>query len=134
LAEDRGDFEHARHLYDQSLNIRKTVGDLSGIASSLHHLGQLYHRQGDNELAEATLWESLLIRKKLGDRHNCAGVLESIGELKLTQNQRSAAKTAFLEALERLKALGLSAEIARMTDKLTLLAESKAVPDSDIES
>ena len=51
LAQQEGNYEVARELYEQNLQTFERLGDQSGRASSLGQLGALAYEQGDLENA-----------------------------------------------------------------------------------
>jgi tetratricopeptide (TPR) repeat protein len=66
LAQDQGEIEEARRLYNESLEISKKLGDQSGIALTLGQLGRLAeHDEGHLVEAVALYREALIIFEKL---------------------------------------------------------------------
>src|SRR5579871_6424352 len=63
------DYATARALYEESLAIRRELGDKNGIADSLSNLGEMAKEQGDYAAARALYEESLAIRRELGDKY-----------------------------------------------------------------
>src|SRR4029453_11194161 len=68
LAYRQGDYETARSLHEESLAIRRRLGDRRGIAASLHNLGLVAHRQGDNAAARLLSEGSLAIPPEVGNK------------------------------------------------------------------
>src|SRR5438045_2261738 len=66
LACEQGDYTAARPLYEQSLAIRRELGDKGDIAGSLNNLGIVAYAQGDYASARPLYGESLAIRRELG--------------------------------------------------------------------
>ena len=58
----------ARPLYEESLRLRRLVGDRPGIAVSLNSLALLRGLAGELETARELSDESLALRRDLGDR------------------------------------------------------------------
>jgi len=81
LAREQGDYVAARASHEESLALRRKIGDREGIASSLSNLGSVAHEQGDFPGAEALYEESLAIRRELGDRQGMATSLNNLGLL-----------------------------------------------------
>ncbi len=75
----QGDYAAAHTYYQDSLAIRKKLGDHSGIATCLNNLGSLAHWQGDYAAARKYYQDSLAIRKELGDRSGIASTLNNLG-------------------------------------------------------
>ena len=57
-----------RAYHDESLTIRRQMGDRGGIAAALNGLGILTRSQGDYPSARVYFEECLAIRKQIGDR------------------------------------------------------------------
>jgi tetratricopeptide (TPR) repeat protein len=93
-------------LYQESLEIRKQLGDKKGIGESLSNLGFLYSEQGKFQEAEKLCLESLEIRKQLGDKLGTGYVLNNLGALYKKQGKIDEAKRLFLESLEIRRQLG----------------------------
>src|SRR5208282_1687155 len=78
LAFYQGDYPAARALEEESLAIRRELGDRSGIAGSLGNLGNVASGQGDYPAARALYEGSLAIRRELGDRIGIFYALEGL--------------------------------------------------------
>jgi tetratricopeptide (TPR) repeat protein len=65
VAQNQGDLMEARKLYNESLEIKKKLGDQGGIAISLHNLGMVAKIEGNQSEAVSLLRESLSIFEKL---------------------------------------------------------------------
>ena len=76
LAEEEGDLEGARRLFEESVAVKRTLGDSLGLALSLAKLGEVIGTQGDMRLAHQLLGESVSIQRELGDVHSVAFGLE----------------------------------------------------------
>ncbi len=63
LAQDMGDLDEARRLYQESLKIKQDLGDRSGVSKSLHQLGMLAQDTGDLDEAKRLYQESIKINK-----------------------------------------------------------------------
>src|SRR4029453_18379222 len=79
LAYRQGDYETARSLHEESLAIRRQLGDRRGIAASLHNLGLVAHRQGDHAAARSLYEESLTTHRELGNQWGIAAPLAAPG-------------------------------------------------------
>jgi tetratricopeptide (TPR) repeat protein len=78
VALDQGDYPAARALLEESLAIRRELGDRHGIATSLSNLGYAALNQGDYPAARALYEESLAIRRELGDQFGILYSLEGL--------------------------------------------------------
>ena len=83
----QGDYRVARALCEQSLAIRRELGDRRGIATSLHDLGMVAYERGDYRAARALYEESLAILRELGYRSRIATALESFARLAAAEAQ-----------------------------------------------
>ena len=57
-----------RALFEESLEIKKQLGDRWGMANSLSNLGMVAYNQDDYPAARALFEESLTLRREVGDR------------------------------------------------------------------
>ena len=71
----QSDYTAARTMHTESLEIRRELGDMLGIASSPGNLGNVADQQGNYASARSLLEESLSIHNQLGDRQ---GIAESL--------------------------------------------------------
>ena len=99
LTYDQSDFPAARALYEESLAIRRKLGDRWGIATSLNNLGLLAREQDDYPAARALSEESLAIQRELGDREGIALSLTNLGSVASAQGDDAAARTLFKQSL-----------------------------------
>jgi tetratricopeptide (TPR) repeat protein len=82
-----GQYERATRLLEESLGLRRALGDQWGIDTALGSLGWVALRQGDYTRTRALLGESLAVRKEAGDRGGTAWCLEKLAEAALLQAQ-----------------------------------------------
>jgi non-specific serine/threonine protein kinase len=94
-----------RHL-NESLAIRRELGNPRGIASTLQALGSLAHDRGHGERAQSLYEESLAMFRELKDRRSEAGVLHNLGNEAQAQGRYDAAASLFQEALEINREIG----------------------------
>src|SRR5438105_4121141 len=83
---------YGRAVYQDSLAIRRELGDRPGIAASLNNLGLVAFEQGDYPAARALYEESLAIRRELGDRRGIALSLGNLGTVAFEQGDHLAAR------------------------------------------
>jgi non-specific serine/threonine protein kinase len=88
LAYNQGDYAAAQALHEESLAIRRELGDQRGIAGSLNNLGLIARYRGEHATAHALLQEAIAIERQLGVRaweaaslNNLGNVLYDLGEL-----------------------------------------------------
>jgi tetratricopeptide (TPR) repeat protein len=99
IALDDADYDTARRLLEESLEVKRTIGSTIGIASSLGALGEVVRRQGDSEAATAYLEESLVLRRQIGDDFGAAIALNSLAEVAQHEGDLEAARTHMCESL-----------------------------------
>jgi tetratricopeptide (TPR) repeat protein len=88
LLETRGDLDGAMRLYEQSLAIQESLGDVRGKSATLHAMAGVLETRGDLDGAMRLYEQSLAIQESLGDvrgtsatLHQMAGVLVTRGDL-----------------------------------------------------
>jgi predicted ATPase/class 3 adenylate cyclase len=106
MAWQQGEYSAARTLHEESLAIRRELGDRRGIAASLHSLGNVARKQGDFPSAQALCEESLAIRRELGDRWGIAASLGNLGNVAAEQGDYPAARALHAESLAVRRELG----------------------------
>jgi predicted ATPase/DNA-binding winged helix-turn-helix (wHTH) protein len=106
LSHYQGDYPAARAFHEESLAIRRELGDRFGIASSLNNLGNPALNPSDYPASRAVLEESLAIRRELGDRFGLAASLGNLGNVVLNQGDYPAAKVLLEESLAIRRELG----------------------------
>jgi len=83
----QGDFAAARACFEESLALRRQIGDLEGIAGSLHCLGLVAVAQGELTSARDQCREGLAVFRQLGDRLGVAESLELLAGLAQKENE-----------------------------------------------
>ncbi|MGF2012876.1 tetratricopeptide repeat protein [Nostoc sp. DedVER01b] len=81
LYADKGEVDEAIALYNQSLEIKKRIGDVQGKAATLHCLGILYADKGEVDEAIALYNQSLEIEERIGNVQGKAATLHCLGIL-----------------------------------------------------
>ncbi|WP_448543866.1 CHAT domain-containing protein, partial [Roseiflexus sp.] len=88
LLETRGDLDGAMRLYEQSLAIKESLGDVRGKSATLHAMAGVLVTRGDLDGAMRLYEQSLATDESLGDvrgksatLHQMAGVLVTRGDL-----------------------------------------------------
>jgi hypothetical protein len=108
----------ARARQEESLALRRELGDQWGIAVSLHNLAVVAHGQGEFAFAKARWEESLAISRVLGDRTVIATTLNSLGALALDRGDFASAKAMQRESLALRRDLGDRRGITHTLDGL----------------
>ncbi|HEY2592455.1 MAG TPA: LuxR C-terminal-related transcriptional regulator, partial [Chloroflexota bacterium] len=76
VAQEQGDLAAARQHFEDSVAIKRGMGDTHGLALSLAKLGEVLALQGEAAAAHKLLCESLNLQRDLGDRSTMAFVLD----------------------------------------------------------
>jgi tetratricopeptide (TPR) repeat protein len=122
LALSRGDHQTARSLLEESLTIRRQLGEQTGIAISLSNLGAAANQQGDHAAAGSYLEESLAIRRRLGDRVDIAVSLNDLAGTAVQQGDYARARSLLEESLAIRRQLGDKVGIAVSLNNLGMAA------------
>jgi len=124
-AEQQGDYEEARRLYQESLTIEEELGDRLGIALSKHELGVLAQGQGDYREARRLYQESLAIREELGDRLGMAMAKGQLATLALREFRHDEARRLYDEIVAIFEESGHRSGIAIAKHQLGRLAQDQ---------
>jgi predicted ATPase/class 3 adenylate cyclase/DNA-binding CsgD family transcriptional regulator len=112
LAYRQGDLDRAEVLAQESLAVRRELGDTRGIAGILGLLGMLAISRGNSAAARSQLEESALLFKEVGDKQDIADSLFNLGELDSHQGEYIRACTLLEESLVLYRELGHKRNIA----------------------
>ncbi|MBI3661212.1 tetratricopeptide repeat protein, partial [Candidatus Acetothermia bacterium] len=118
LAFDQGDYAAARSLYQESLTIKRELGDKRGIAASLNNLGNVAYVQGDYVAARSFHQESLTIKRELGDKRGISATLNNLGEVARAQGDYTVARSLYEESLVIRREVGDKRGIAECLEGL----------------
>ncbi len=112
LAYEQGDYGRANSLYEESLALRRQLGNKRGIAGSLNNLGVLAYSQGDYQRATRFYEESLALKRELGDKRGIATTLNNLGEVAQAQEAHATAQALYEESLALYREMGLKGGMA----------------------
>ncbi|MDQ3461386.1 MAG: tetratricopeptide repeat protein [Deinococcota bacterium] len=112
LAWFQGDYSAARSHFEESLAIRREVGDKQGIAASLSNLASIDYQQGGYVLPPSRFEESLAIRREAGDKQGIANSLGNLGIVALDQGDFTSAHLLHEESLAIRREVGDKRAIA----------------------
>ncbi len=118
-----GDFEATRASLEEALELRRALGDKSGVARCLTNLGLAAKQLGDNTEARRLHQESLEIRREIGDQAGVAASLAGIGYAAVDLGAYEEARQALHESLRIAWEL---AAMPRVLDALHGLAQLAA--------
>jgi predicted ATPase len=105
LAQSQADLSAARRYYEESLKIRRDLGDKEGIAWSLRRLGAMMAYERDPS-ARLLLEESLTIFRELGRMRGMAGALSSLGNVAVLEGDYKTAHRLSEEGVAISRKLG----------------------------
>jgi predicted ATPase/class 3 adenylate cyclase/Tfp pilus assembly protein PilF len=106
LAEQQGDYQAARRLFQQSLALRRELGDKRGVAASLNNLANIAHEEGDLLTSRSLHEESLALKRELGDKRGMGYSLHNMGNVAHRQGDYEAARRMYQESLDLRRELG----------------------------
>jgi serine/threonine protein kinase/Tfp pilus assembly protein PilF len=92
--------------YDESLKIKRELGDKRGIAVSLNEKAQAQSMLGDPAAAVASYNEALQIRREIGDKRGVGDTLMDLGTLYSDRGQIDEALKLYKESLQIQRDLG----------------------------
>jgi predicted ATPase/DNA-binding SARP family transcriptional activator/Tfp pilus assembly protein PilF len=125
LAQRQGDYAAARSRYEESLAIRRGMGDRFGAAVSLHGLASLAALERDLTGAGALYEESAAIGRALGELDLVGAALANLGWVAHTGGDFAAAQGWYEEALGIRRELGDIHGVALVLGHLGDLAYQK---------
>jgi tetratricopeptide (TPR) repeat protein len=102
----QGDWTAAQSYHEQSLALRRRVGDRWGTAASLSNLAMVPYQQRDYAQARQYWEEALQVRRRLGDSLGLAGLLDNLALVVVAQKEFPAARALIEEAVSIREQLG----------------------------
>ena len=99
-------FGTAREFYEQSLQLKRELGDRAGEARTLNNLGIIARKRGNFDRATDVLQQSLTIKRDLGDRHGEAMSLNSLGLVAEREGDLETARHRYEQTLEMFRETG----------------------------
>lgn len=113
IASELGNYDQARILQEEALELARTIGFVPGIAEGLFLLGShILMTGGDHNEATALLQESLEWVRQIGSPLSLAIVLNRLGEALLFGGAAAAARAHFAEALGITRSVDIRGQIA----------------------
>jgi len=106
LKANTGDIAGAIALYEQSLAIKESIGNLQGKAATLHELGSLKANTGDIAGAIALYEQSLAINESIGNLQGKAATLHQLGILKANAGDIAGAIALYEQSLAINESIG----------------------------
>jgi predicted ATPase/DNA-binding SARP family transcriptional activator len=125
LASIQGDLEHSLAFLEESLALRRRLGDKGGTAHELQRLGIMAYYVGDYARAAALHNESLNLCLELGDESGCARAYNGLGILALDQGSYERAEAWFDRCLTGYQKLGHKLGIVATLNNLGETAQKR---------
>ncbi|MFQ5927164.1 MAG: tetratricopeptide repeat protein [Terriglobia bacterium] len=122
LVRDQGEYQTARPMFEESLEIAREVGDREAVAWSLINLGFLARYQGAYDVACELLEESLAIAREAGDKNSMAAALGNLGLVARDRGEYDTAGRLLEESLANAREIGDRLGIAWPLTNLGLVA------------
>jgi serine/threonine protein kinase/Tfp pilus assembly protein PilF len=98
--------DEALHNYQESLVIKRRIGDKRGMAASLEAIARIQERLGESDLALKSYEEALRLEREIGDRVGAGDTLIELGGLYHDRGQHDQALILTKEALLIQRELG----------------------------
>jgi predicted ATPase/DNA-binding NarL/FixJ family response regulator len=111
LALVQSDDRVARALFEESLAIRRTLGEPAGLVGPLSGLGYAAMRQGDDVTAQACFEEAVNIQRQLGDQVGVAESLNSLANLVHARGDLVAARALYEQSWAFNHEIGYRADV-----------------------
>ena len=121
LANQQGDHERARQMYQESLAILRELDDKPRVAYLLNNLGNVAIFQEDYEAARPLFEESLAIMREIGYRSAVGQILNNLAFVVRYQGDNATAREMLEESIAIRRALGDKWGIANSLSSLTNL-------------
>jgi len=99
VAREQNDNATAKALYEESLSLRRELGDQWGIGAALNNLGLVVLHDGDYPAARELYGECLQVFKDLGNRQAMASPLSNLGRVAYQQGDYAGARALIKESL-----------------------------------
>jgi tetratricopeptide (TPR) repeat protein len=130
---NKGEYDEAIKLYNQSLEISKHLGDQKGVASSLNNIGLIHGSKGEYDEAIKLYNQSLEISKHLGDQRAIAYTLNNIGSIHESKREDDEAIKLYNQSLEISKQRGDKLGMAYTLSAIGSLHKNKGEYDEAIK-
>lgn len=122
VAYGQGDLDKADSYYEQSLALRRTLGDTQGLAGLLTNMGIQSLERGDYEQAMNRFQEALPLREAKGDKEMVANLWNCVGAAAEGAGDLTKAQTAFSTSREAFERLGADVQAAMASLNLASVA------------
>jgi predicted ATPase/class 3 adenylate cyclase len=120
-----GRYEDALKHYQQSLQIRRELGDERGVAATLNNMGMAHQYQGGHEKARPFFEEALALFRKLGQDGAVATCLHNLSGVQRQEGDYAEAEPNAKEALQIFRNIGDQLGVAAALKLLGNLSKSR---------
>jgi non-specific serine/threonine protein kinase len=101
-----GDYEQSENFVREALELRRSLGDLQGAATSLLRVGGIAQVVGDHECARACYEESLALSREIDNTYGVGSALHNMAGLAIDEEDYDRAERLFEESREIFESLG----------------------------
>jgi CHAT domain-containing protein/tetratricopeptide (TPR) repeat protein len=115
---NQSDYSQALAIHLLAQRIAEQIGDQSGIARALFHIGNVHWSQGNYDQASEYLQKSLTMNEALKDQMGIVRTLNSIGIVQWFQGNYNQALEYFKKSLAMMEVLGDKARIASLLNNI----------------
>ncbi|MEM7033657.1 MAG: tetratricopeptide repeat protein [Chloroflexota bacterium] len=122
IAYELAQYADAERYYQESLDLRRELGDDYGIAVTLNNLGQVAYLSGQYERAYQFSSESLTIARKLGNQWCIAFAEHNLGQIANAHGRYRESQAHYEQTLQICQAIGERSLQATTLDQLGYLA------------
>jgi hypothetical protein len=132
MLETRGDLAGAMGLYEQSLAIQDSLGDVRGKSVTLANMANLLANNGRHDQALQLYQDSLAISVQLGDQWGIANVLRMMAPLQFSLGDPETALHNARESLRLLQAMGaapMAAQVANLIQQMEAAPANRTEPE-----
>jgi predicted ATPase/Tfp pilus assembly protein PilF len=133
LAREQGDFGHARSMLEESLAIRREMGDRGGAAQALNIMGLVTSSQGDFSQAKELFEEGLAEYREADDQLGVANVLNNLGSVWRDEGQFARAAALYRESMEVYTSFGEKRGLSVAVHNLGRVTNDLGDPDRALE-
>ncbi|MBK1990329.1 tetratricopeptide repeat protein [Sphaerospermopsis aphanizomenoides BCCUSP55] len=141
---DLGKIEEAIALYQQSLQLFESIGNVQGKAATLHNLASIYADRGKIEEAITFFHRSLQLKETIGDVQGKAATLHNLASIYADRGKIDDAIALFQQSLEITEGIGdvqgkaatfhqlgrIYANTGKIEEAITLFQQSLEIDES----
>jgi tetratricopeptide (TPR) repeat protein/serine phosphatase RsbU (regulator of sigma subunit) len=109
---NKGDYNKALDYFNQSLKVKKKIGDKRGVSMAHTNIGSVYKERGNYIKALEHYAKALKIEEERGDKQGAAGTLNNIGMLYQNQEEFESALDYFTRSCNLYKEINTKRGIA----------------------